>query len=162
MKKFKFRLETVLDLTERQKMEASELYAFHLNRQRQAEAELKLLEDKEAEIEAALIEMTYEPQFPLDKHTLYTSYLPVLKKKQEQKQQEIEERKQETELARQILVQISRELKTLEKLKEKDYEEYMSEYLRQEQKQLDDSAGVAYYRKTRTSDSVESEHETSN
>ena len=161
MKKFEFRLETVLDITERQKKEAGELYAMHLNRQRQAESELKVLQEKEREIEAALIDLTHEPPFPLDKHALYTAYLPVLKKKQENKIIEIEERTKETEMARQILVKISRELKTLEKLKAKDYEEYMIEYFREEQKQLDDSAGVAYIRKTR-SDSVESENGTTN
>ena len=162
MKKFVFRLETVLDLTEHQKMEANELYVFHLNRQRQAEAELKALQDREAEIEADLIALTRESQFPLDKHTLYTAYLPVLKEKQELKAEEIVERTKETEMARQVLVKITKELKTLERLKEKEFAEYMSEYLRQEQKQLDDSAGVAYFRKTRSSDSMESENETSN
>jgi flagellar FliJ protein len=149
LKKFQFRLQAVLDITERQKTEAGELYALQVRRLRVAEDEMKRLEDEQIKIEQELKEFSSHPSFPLDRYTLYVAYLPVLKEKQERQREEVERRVQEAETARQVLAKISKELKTLEKLRDRELEDYNLEWQREEQKQVDDSAGVNFYQKTK-------------
>jgi flagellar export protein FliJ len=150
VKKFVFRLETVLDITRRQKNEAGSLYALQMRRLRAAEAELARLQAEEAGLEQALKEFSLRPQFPLEEHGLYTVYLPVVQEKKRIQADAVRRKAQEAESARQLLAKISQEVKTLEKLREKEVEAYTLDMLREEQKQLDDSAGVGFYQKNKT------------
>jgi flagellar export protein FliJ len=149
LKKFVFRLATVLNMTETQKAEASALYALQLRKLREAEAELARLREEKRQIETALKDFSSHPSFPLDKHALYVAYLPVLKEKITAQEAVVKERSREAEIARQLLAKIAQEVKTLEKLQEKELEAYMIELLHEEQKQLDDTAGVSFFQKTK-------------
>ena len=147
MKKFRFKLETLLKVT-------------RMNRE-QAQVELaaatKKIEDARALLQQFLMEMA---QGQKDYDTLtaggritvgvlmtYNSFFNWKREQIESQQQHIISCQTERQQKVQELVRIMNKLKSIEQLKEKRLQQYMAELLQEEQKQLDEIGGQLYFRK---------------
>lgn len=74
-------------------------------------------------------------------------YIPVLNERIKQQEEKTEDSRLEMEQVRSKLLEIMKKRKILEKLKNRHYDEYMREFLREEQKQIDEMATVGYVHK---------------
>lgn len=138
--KFRFRLQTLLKIRENARAEAQA----ELGKAREAERvvleqldEIRINIEKCANegrkaIEYGKIDVNF--MIGLRRHEAYLlSQDTVLKKHLEDVRAEIERR-------RQILMNADREVKTLEKLKEKQYEQFVEDYRAAEMKEMDEIA----------------------
>lgn len=146
MKPFIFKLQTALDIKlkeeDRQKEElyaATEVYKRNLEvledlRYRRAEIQDILRGQQSGEMDICEIQQCQD-------------FIPVLNDRIKKQQETTEISRQEMERVRSRLIEIMRDRKVLEKLRAKQHQEYMCEYLRQEQKQIDEMAMIGYSRK---------------
>jgi len=74
-------------------------------------------------------------------------YIPVLNERIKQQEEKTEDSRLEMERVRSKLLEIMKKRKILEKLKTRHYQEYMREFLREEQKQIDEMATIGYVHK---------------
>lgn len=74
-------------------------------------------------------------------------YLPVLNRRIEQQRTFTENARQEMEQVRCKLIETMRDRKVLEKLKGKQYQEYIKECLREEQNRIDEMATIGFVRR---------------
>ena len=146
MKPFIFKLQTALDIKlkeeDRQKEElyaATEVYKRNLEvledlRYRRAEIQDILRGQQSGEMDICEIQQCQD-------------FILVLNDRIKKQQETTEISRQEMERVRSRLIEIMRDRKVLEKLRAKQHQEYMCEYLRQEQKQIDEMAMIGYSRK---------------
>lgn len=76
-----------------------------------------------------------------------TEYIPVLNIKIDEQERVTEQSRIKMENIRFELLQIVRERKVMEKLKARHYKDYLTECLRQEQKEIDEMAMAGYMHK---------------
>jgi flagellar protein FliJ len=148
MKPFTFKLQTSLDIKDKQedqqKAELQRITAIH---QENVEI-LKSLELKLYDIQNQIRYcQTSSNNLNISEVTNLQEYLPFLKGKINTQIETIQMIEIEMEKAREVLIDISKEKKILEKLKFKHLEEYKKEMGRQEQILLDEMATNIYYRK---------------
>lgn len=150
MKPFVFRLQTKLDISKRE--------------EEMAKARVKTKEKEVEEIESELINLycnlekaenmarKFWQESNIYFARLISDYLPVLKEDIEKCRQRLSMAQEELERLRQELMRKRREVKTLEKLREKAWEEYLYETNLEEQKFIDEVAGNRYFRRQKEKD----------
>jgi flagellar FliJ protein len=139
MRRFVFSLQKVLEY--RQRLEEQAIRAF-------AEAQAQLMHEQ-AVLHKLLIEREEclrcshrRQHLSVELLAVEQTYLSALEERIEQQRQRVAEAEKVLEEKRQALIEAQRERKTLERLREKQYEEWRQEWLRTEQKALDELATV--------------------
>jgi len=139
MRRFVFSLQKVLEY--RQRLEEQAIRAF-------AEAQAQLMHEQAVlhklliEREECLRRSHRRQHLSVELLAVEQTYLSALEERIEQQRQRVAEAEKVLEEKRQALIEAQRERKTMERLREKQYEEWRQEWLRTEQKALDDLATV--------------------
>jgi len=139
MRRFVFSLQKVLEY--RQRLEEQAIRAF-------AEAQAQLMHEQAVlhklliEREECLRRSHRRQHLSVELLAVEQTYLSALEDRIEQQRQRVAEAEKVLEEKRQALIEAQRERKTLERLREKQYEEWRQEWLRTEQKALDELANV--------------------
>lgn len=150
MKKFQFKLETVLNVKERReeqlKHELMKLQALKI----QEEQLLAEVKEKRAHISK---QKSDENKKGTDIQSLihFEQYLGVLLKKIDDTKKSIKVLGEKADIKREEVVEASREKKVFEKLKEKQYAEFQRVVIQNEQKMLDEMAVAKFNRKEQRS-----------
>ncbi len=148
MKKFNFRLQTALDIAVRQEQIAREELLLCIKDRDTIAAELQDLNSRLQNLEDEIRE-GMNTSLPLERLLLLRNFLPVLRKRRDEKNQELFIAEERVEEARHILVERMKESKTLNRLREKEWAAYLQEMLREEQKEIDEVATTRHHRQSR-------------
>ncbi|MFC1725553.1 flagellar export protein FliJ [candidate division KSB1 bacterium] len=143
MRRFSFRMQRILNI--KQSMEELRKNEFGL-------ANRKLLEEKVKEEKINENIGSYQKMFAdltkkkispiyLYSHSRYQSFLLA---ELDRKREDIKQSQNELEKQREKLNQAIKERKTLEKLKEKNFENYKFEFEKEDQKEIDESTSQLY------------------
>ncbi|MGI6036925.1 MAG: flagellar export protein FliJ [Limnochordia bacterium] len=143
---FTFTLQKVLDLKQKLEDELSLRLAEQERKLAQAQEQLRRLEAQQANQLQELEALQRRSALAMDLIALYHQHLLYLRECQQTQATYIEALRRERDQRREELVQVSKERKALEKLKEKQFQAYQREMLRQEQKQLDEIGGHVFLR----------------
>lgn len=153
MKKFQFRLQTPLDIAIRQEQIAQEEMLLCIKHRDIVSGELDILHERLAELEND-IRQGMLASITLDRMLLLRNFMPVLKKLREEKNEELILAEELVEDARRVLVERIKESKTLTRLREKEWQAYRQEVLREEQKLIDEVATTRYFRQNQSSEKI--------
>ena len=138
MKKFRFKLETLLKVTRRKKDEAEMQFAEVSRRLDEHRAHLQTLLQELQSGQAEFAEKTSEGKtITVDVIMIYTNFFNWKREQIEQQQQLILKTMQERQQKLKKLMDLITYLKSIEQLKEKRLREYTEEMLAEEQKFLD-------------------------
>lgn len=135
MKGFKFRLERVLNVRELQEEQAKFKWAAEEQRAQEERAKLEQLQEQAQEIK----QFGYEHQDIAVRQAMY-AYLEVLNGRIEGQKQRVREQEQAAALAKEAWFKARQETEKVSILREQQYEAFVQEELRKEQKVLDDMA----------------------
>ncbi|MDD3115578.1 MAG: flagellar export protein FliJ [Anaerovibrio sp.] len=147
MKKFRFKLDTLLKVTRMNKEQAQVALALAVREQEEAREQLQEYLREMAQGQQDYAELTGEGKtISLGRLTTFNSFfnwkreqieaqMRLLLAKQTARQQKLQE-----------LVAVMNKLKSIEQLREKRLRQYMAELLQEEQKQLDEIGGQLYFR----------------
>ncbi len=139
MKKFRFKLETLLKVTRRKKDEAEMQFAEVSRRLDEHRAHLQTLLQELQSGQAEFAEKTSEGKtITVDVIMIYTNFFNWKREQIEQQQQLILKTMQERQQKLKKLMDLITYLKSIEQLKEKRLREYTEEMLAEEQKFLDE------------------------
>ena len=149
MKKFTFRLEKVLN-------HKSRLYELAQNKYSQALQELRSeeakLDELRVEYSRCLFELSQKTTHTFRVRELgpYYRYLTFVKREIAHQSRVVCQAIEKEEACRKALMEAAKEKETLVKLKEKQYEEYVYVFNREEQKFLDDITAAKFLRTVRS------------
>lgn len=146
MKPFKFRLQTKLDISRREEDQARENLQLAIGHRNQVQRELDTILLQTREVEAGMKAMMNDG-FDLQQFLILKDYLPVLKIMRLNKEEELTQAEVLITKARDILLEKMKESKTLTKLREKEWEQYLLDLNREEQKTIDELAITSHFRK---------------
>lgn len=146
MKKFSFRLQTKLDIDSRLKQEATEKYIVAMHQEDEALEQLNSIVLRESRLREKIKDLRQE-EFLLAKLSICNEYFRLLNSAKDAQQEEVNLLHLETEKAREKLLEQTREVKMLERLKTKAWQQYQQELLKTEQIELDEISGISYIRK---------------
>jgi len=147
MRAFHFRLQTKLDICQRQEQVTREEMHRRIAIRNQFLQELELLGNRFQSLEQSIREMsTGQGQFP--RIMINRQYIPVLNQQIKISEENLTTAEEAVEEVRMELIERMRETRTLEKLKDKAWHKYLHEMLLEEQKQIDEVAGTAHHRKS--------------
>lgn len=147
MRAFHFRLQTKLDICQRQEQVTREEMHRRIAIRNQVLQELELLENRFQSLEQSIREMNTGPgQFP--RIMINRQYIPVLNQQIKISEENLTTAEEAVEEVRMELIERMRETRTLEKLKDKAWHKYLHEMLLEEQKHIDEVAGTAHHRKS--------------
>lgn len=143
---FVFRLQNVLDyrsgLADRARQELGVLQTYL----RDAEATLAALLDAERRALAELGFAQSAPVLDLAEITRLLEYGEVLAREIVEQHQHVEERRRDVETQKQRVVALAKDAKALEKLRERQLEEYQQEDSRREQAETSEIASIRHQR----------------
>jgi len=147
---FKFRFENILkyrENIEKQKsldfLNAEEAY----NRQIK---KIKILEEKRDEIFSSLKEISSSPNFDIISFNMLRSFALKIENDIRFEREILFQLKEIMELKRQELIKASQEKKVMEKLREKDYNNYIDFMNKKETIELDEISSKAYNKRNQT------------
>jgi len=147
MKAFRFKLQTKLDICERQEQMAREELQKKIIIRNQIREELQSLKKQLYSLQESIREHnSCQGQFHL--MLIKRRYIPVIKEQIHKTQKKLAQAEARVEEARLLLLERRRDTRTLEKLKDKAWHRYLHELLLEEQKQIDELAGTAHHRKS--------------
>jgi|ADurb_Oil_03_Slu_FD_contig_111_202559_length_1261_multi_4_in_0_out_0_2 flagellar FliJ protein len=147
MRAFHFRLQTKLDICQRQEQVTREEMQRRVTIRNQVLQELELLENRFQSLEQSIRELNANPgQFP--RIMINRQYIPVLNQQIKISEENLTTAEVAVEEVRMELIERMRETRTLEKLKDKAWHKYLHEMLLEEQKHIDEVAGTAHHRKS--------------
>ena len=139
MKKFRFKLETLLSVTRRKKEDAERLFAEATRRLEEERARLTELLQEMQRVQAEYAEQTKEgKRISVGRLMTYTSYVNWKRQQIEAQQQTIMQAQAERQKRLKELLELMSKLKSIEQLKEKRLQQYKDEVLFEENKQLDE------------------------
>lgn len=145
MKAFEFRLQTKLEITERQEdIAKAELFEKQMIYD-EALAQLNELLDNMEDINNTLRGKTGH-SLHIDEIIVLKEYQLVLKDRIIEQELVVAEAETVMELARLALLEIVKERKALTRLREREYKDYMLEFMRVEQGEIDEVATTRYWR----------------
>ena len=148
MKKFRFKLETLLGVTRRKKEDAERLFAEATRKLEEERARLVDLLQEMQRVQAEYTEQTREgKRISVGRLMTYTSYVNWKREQIEAQQQAIMQAQAERQKRLKELLQLMSKLKSIEQLKEKRWQQYKEEVLFEESKQLDEIGLQLYMRK---------------
>ncbi|MDD3267784.1 MAG: flagellar FliJ family protein [Syntrophomonadaceae bacterium] len=146
MKAFRFRLQTKLDISIRQEQLArDELQICIYERDRILER-LEQAVRRLISLEQAIREFTWQ-EHSFQELLIKKEYLPIIKTQIKDIEELLYKAELILEKARQVLIARIKETNTMEKLKEKDWQEYLHQLSLEEQKIVDEIAINNHYRK---------------
>ncbi|MEN6390219.1 MAG: flagellar export protein FliJ [Syntrophomonas sp.] len=147
MKAFKFRLQTSLNVSLRREQVAREELQACMAEKERMEEQLVQLNNKLTRIEERVRELGLAQ--PMSQEALmHREYLPVLHKQVKQMQARLASAQERVENARMMLLERKKESQSLERLREKEWQEYLHELSLEEQKVIDEVAISTHYRKS--------------
>ena len=148
MKKFRFKLETLLGVTRRKKEDAERQFAEATRALEEARAKLtEYLQDMQ-QVQAEYAEQTSAgKRISVGRVMTFTSYVNWKRQQIENQQQVILEAQTERQKRLKELLEIMAKLKSIEQLKEKRLKQYKDEILFEENKMLDEIGLQLYMRK---------------
>ncbi|MBR1553409.1 MAG: flagellar export protein FliJ [Schwartzia sp.] len=148
MKKFRFKLETLLGVTRRKKEDAERLFA---EATRKVEEERQRLNTYLEEMQTVQREYTEQTaagkRISVGRIMTYTSYVNWKRQQIEEQQQYILHLQNERQKRLKELLELMSKLKSIEQLKEKRWKQYQEEMLFEESKLLDEIGLQLYMRK---------------
>ena len=148
MKKFRFKLETLLGVTRRKKEDAERLFAEATRKLEEERARLVDLLQEMQRVQAEYTEQTKEgKRISVGRLMTYTSYVNWKREQIEAQQQAIMQAQAELQKRLKELLELMSKLKSIEQLKEKRWQQYKEEVLFEESKQLDEIGLQLYMRK---------------
>ena len=148
MKKFRFKLETLLGVTRRKKEDAERLFAEATRKLEEERARLVDLLQEMQRVRAEYTEQTKEgKRISVGRLMTYTSYVNWKREQIEAQQQAIMQAQAERQKRLKELLELMSKLKSIEQLKEKRWQQYKEEVLFEESKQLDEIGLQLYMRK---------------
>lgn len=137
MRRFEFSLQKVLDYRQRREEQALRAFA---EAQAQLAHEQALLESLQHEREACLHRSQRRHRLKVQMLTVEQTYLSALEERIEEQRERVAQAQRLLEERRAALLEAQRERKALERLREKQYEQWRQEMLRVEQNALDELA----------------------
>lgn len=140
MHKFVFRLQTKLDISNRQEQLAKEQLALKLKERDKIVEKINANLDRLAAYENAIRSL------PFKETLLIKDYLPVIRAHIKELEVELAKAEERVETARKILQECKKETKTLTKLKENEWQQYLHEMNLEEQKEIDEIAINNHFR----------------
>ena len=148
MKKFRFKLETLLGVTRRKKEDAERRFAEATRALEEARAKLtEYLQDMQ-KVQAEYAESTKAgKRISVGRVMTFTSYVNWKRQQIEQQQQVILEAQNTRKQRLKELLEMMSKLKAIEQLKEKRLQQYKDELLFEENKMLDEIGLQLYMRK---------------
>ena len=147
MKKFRFKLETLLKVTRMNKEQAQVALAMATREVEEAREQLNLYLQEMAQGHKDYAELTGEGKtISLGRLMTFNSFFNWKREQIESQQRVIMEKQAVRQKKMQELVAVMNKLKSIEQLKEKRLQQYMAEALQEEQKQLDKIGGQLYFR----------------
>ncbi|MFC1809333.1 flagellar export protein FliJ [Candidatus Omnitrophota bacterium] len=148
MKKFKFRLEKVLEHKKRIFDIAQEEYLVELRVLQGEEAKLEQFKDEYKKCMMLVIERT-KKQFTIKELAVHYKYLFHLKREIKCQVDVIVAQKKVTDEKRERLIAASKEKEVLVKLKDKRFKTYLQKVDKEEQKVMDDISTAKYIQNQR-------------
>lgn len=146
MKAFDFRLQTKLNISVRQEDIARENLQASLQVRNEIARHLDQLADRVQEIESTIREQNQD-MAAFSILVARRQYLPVLHQRKTEVQSHLQEAETVVDSARSHLFERARETNTLEKLKQRQWQEYLKEAQQEEQKVIDELATSGHFRK---------------
>ena len=147
MKKFRFKLETLLKVTRMNKEKAQVALAAATQELEEARAQLQQYLQDMAQGHRDYDELTGAGKtISLGRLMVFNSFFNWKREQIEAQQQVIMEKQSARQHRMRELVEIMHKLKSIEQLREKQLNQYMEELLQEEQKQLDEIGGQLYFR----------------
>lgn len=146
MKEFKFRLESVLNIKEQEEKAIQKELAKLQNKYHKVERELDNQKSEKKRWQSE-IEESEKEIINLDFALKSRNYIKYLNGQIEELLLELKHWEEKINDCRQRLLAKSKEKKTLVKLKEKQYEQYWQEFLKEEQQFNDELATIAFNHK---------------
>ena len=139
MKKFKFQLETLLNVTRRKKEDAEIKFAEASRKLEECRAKLQILLRELAESQSEFADKTSAGKtITVNVIMMYNSYFNWKRHQIEEQQQIIMQATRDKQQKLKLLMQLMTYLKSIEQLKEKRRNEYNAAVLAEEQKILDE------------------------
>ena len=139
MKKFKFQLETLLRVTRRKKDDAEREFAEASRRLEEAREGLSTLLDEMQRGQRDYDALSQEGvRVTVGRLMTFNSFFAWKREQIEMQQGIVLQMKGEKQKKLQALMEVMSYLKSIEQLKERRYQEYLSEALQEEQKMLDE------------------------
>jgi flagellar FliJ protein len=145
MRRFRFRLQGFLNLKEQEEKlqrlkfaQALLEYQEHFRVLQRVQEELEQLQQAKRELRRGQVQPEY----------LIMGELYEVRKQKEKEEREgiVDESKKRLTKAEESFQQVLKEKKMLERMKERAWKDYYQEYLRQEQKNLDDVGNLCFWR----------------
>ena len=147
MKKFRFKLETLLKVTRMNKEQAQVALAMATREVEEARAQLSVYLQEMAQGHKDYAELTGAGRtISLGRLMTFNSFFNWKREQIESQQRVIMEKQAVRQKKMHELVAVMNKLKSIEQLKEKRLQQYMAEALQEEQKQLDEIGGQLYFR----------------
>ena len=147
MKKFRFKLETLLKVTRMNKEQAQVALAAATKEVESAREQLNIYLQEMAQGHRDYDELTGEGKtISLGRLMTFNSFFNWKREQIESQQRVIMEKQSLRQKRMQELVAVMNKLKSIEQLREKRLQQYMAEVLQEEQKQLDEIGGQLYFR----------------
>ena len=136
VKAFHFRLQTSLDVAQRRQNVAKEELQNQI-----IQRNIVLTQcDSAKEKRESLRNNIREKDIPFRDYLVTTDYLKVMQVVIQNLESNLRSEEEKVEAARQVLLNYSKEKQTLEKIKDRDWDEYIYEVNREEQKNIDEVA----------------------
>ena len=137
MARFRYRMQNILNVKEKLETQARNEFAIAAAHEREEEAKLNALKERRDGFEAALKRLCEEN---LDVRAIKEAEdaLEVIKYHVMQQNLNLAAARQELEVARQKLTAAMQDRKTHERLKEKQFEQFMAEEAAKESKEIDE------------------------
>lgn len=148
MKKFRFKLETLLKVTRMNKEQAQVALALATKELEEAREQLQVYLKEMSQGQQDYAELTGAGKsISLGRLMTFNSFFNYKREQIESQMRVIMQKQNERQKKMQELVAVMNKLKSIEQLKEKRLQQYMAELLQEEQKQLDEIGGQLYFRK---------------
>lgn len=147
MKAFRFRLETSLNIAERQEQMAREELLARMAKRDAIQEQLNLAWGQLHSLEQNIRD-SMSARIPLENILIIKDYIPVVREMIANLGADLRQAEQELEEARSQLLEKVKETRTLQKLKQKEWRLYLLEWNREEQKLIDEIAITGHFRKT--------------
>lgn len=147
MKRFRFKLETLLKVTRMNKEQAQVALAIATKELEAAREQLQVYLQDMAQGQKDYNEMTGAGKtISLGRLMTFNSFFNYKREQIEAQMQLILQRQQIRQQKMQELVAIMNKLKSIEQLREKQLQQYLADMLHEEQKELDEIGGQLYFR----------------
>jgi flagellar FliJ protein len=150
MKRFRFRLQTVLEQRERLERQAIQSYAQAKQAQAAAESTLIDLQTLKQDLIDGLMSLRMAGSIDAHEQLLYQDYVRQVKVDIKRQEATVAEMCSLADTFRQALVDASQDVKVVDKLREHKLEDHNREELRREQSQTDEMATVRHHYRKKT------------